>query len=170
MPLINTSRLQLEPFTLDDAAFILMLVNEPGFHRYIGDRGVRTLEDARGYLRERVIPSYERHGFGLWRVALKRDGQPIGMCGLLQRPFLDVPDIGYAVLETMHGQGYAVEAASATLAYARDNLGLGRIKAIVAPDNERSIHLLAKVGFVLDSTLTWPDSAETVNLYARSLE
>ena len=170
MPLINTSRLHLDLFTLDDAAFILKLVNEPGFHRYIGDRGVRTLEDAQGYLRERVIPSYERYGFGLWRVALKRDGQPIGMCGLLQRPFLDVADIGYAVLETMHGQGYAVEAATATLAYARDNLGLGRIKAIVAPDNERSIHLLAKLGFVFDSTLTWPDSAETVALYTRSLE
>lgn len=170
MPLINTSRLHLEPFTLDDASFILKLVNEPGFHRYIGDRGVQSLEDARGYLRERVIPSYERNGFGLWRVALKSDGRPVGMCGLLLRPFLDVADIGYAFLETMHGQGYAVEAAAATLAFARDNLGLSRIKAIVAPENKRSIHLLAKLGFVFDSTLTWPDSAETVGLYARSLE
>lgn len=170
MPIIETDRLLLEAFTLEDAPFILELVNQPGFHRYIGDRGVRTLDDARHYLRDRVIDSYARLGFGLWRVSVKGDGTPVGMCGLLQRDFLKDVDIGYALLETMQGRGYAAEAAAGTLAYARDALGLTAIKAIVAPDNARSIHLLAGLGFAFESTMAWPGSSETVALYGRLLD
>ncbi len=169
MPILETERLRLEAFTLDDAPFILQLVNERGFHRYIGDRGVRTLEDARRYLSERVIDSYTRQGFGLWRVELKSDGTPVGMCGLLQRDFMEDIDIGYALLETRQGQGYAAEAAAGTLAYARDILGLTQVKAIVSPDNARSIHLLAGLGFVFESTRAWPGSSETVAVYGRLL-
>lgn len=169
MPIIETDRLLLEAFTLEDAPFILQLVNEPGFHRYIGDRGVRTLDAARQYLRERVIDSYARYGFGLWRVSSKIDGTPVGMCGLLQRDFLKDVDIGYALLETMQGHGYASEAAAGTLAYARTALGLTQVKAIVAPDNARSIHLLTGLGFVQETTMAWPGSAETVVVYGLSL-
>ncbi len=169
MPIIETERLRLDEFSPDDADFILALVNEPGFHRFIGDRGVRSPADARHYLADRVIPSYSRNGFGLWRVALKEGLLPVGMCGLLKRDFLDDVDIGYALLETAQGHGYAEEAARATLEYARQPIGLSRIVAVIAPDNVRSLRLATRLGFAFQSALTWPDGGDDVHLYARPL-
>jgi [ribosomal protein S5]-alanine N-acetyltransferase len=146
MPVIETSRLQLCRFMLDDAPFILALLNEPSFLQYIGDRGVRTLDDARQYLNTGPLASYAQHGYGLYLAVRREDSVPIGMCGLLRRGSLDAPDLGYAFLPAYWSQGYATEAAAATLDYGRRTLGLGRIVAITAPENYRSIKLLEKLG------------------------
>lgn len=156
MKVLETERLALRWFTPDDAPLILHLLNEPLFLRFIGDKNVRTLDDARHYLRHGPLASYAKHGFGLFHVSLKADGTPIGMCGLLKRDTLDDVDVGFAYLPQFGGQGYATEAARATLNYGRTVLGLKRIVAITAPDNESSMNVLNKIGLRHTATLKIP--------------
>ena len=146
MTVLETERLHLRRFTVDDTAFILELVNDPSWLRFIGDRNVRNLEDAKNYILKGPVASYAKHGFGLWLVELKADGTPLGICGLLQRDTLPDVDIGFALLPQFCGQGYAVEAGLATMAYGRTTVGLKRIVAITSPDNESSIRILDKLG------------------------
>lgn len=146
MTLLETERLILREFTFDDAPFILTLLNDPSFLRFIGDKKVRTLEAARQYLTAGPMASYAQHGFGLNLVELKDSHTPIGMCGLLKREDLPDPDIGFAFLQDFRSKGLAFEAAAAVLNDARERLGLKRFLAIVMPDNEASIKLLEKLG------------------------
>lgn len=163
-----TKRLRLRRFTLEDAAFALELVNDPAWLRFIGDRGVRTIDDARGYI-GKVTAMYERYGFGSWVVELKADGSPIGTCGLIKRDTLPEVDLGIAFLPQYRGQGFAYEAAAATLACGRDQFGLKRILAIVSPDNVSSIRLLVKLGMKLEQVIRLPEAEADVNLMAMEL-
>jgi ribosomal-protein-alanine N-acetyltransferase len=158
----------MRQLTLDDADFIFSLVNDASFIRYIGDKGVRTLDDARKYLSEGPIASYARHGFGLWLVLRKADGAPIGMCGLLKRDTLDDVDVGYALLPAYWSHGYAAEAASASVEYGR-RLGLRRIVAITQADNAASIKVLEKLGLRFERAMRLNSDAAEVQLYGRSL-
>jgi RimJ/RimL family protein N-acetyltransferase len=144
---IETDRLVLREFTAADAAFVLRLVNEPSFLRYIGDRGVRNLDDAKRYIAEGPVAGYARYGYGLMRVDRKEDGATVGMCGVLKRDSLPDPDIGFSFFPEYWSQGYALEAAQAVMRHARTTLGLGRIVAITTRDNEPSMRLLGKLGF-----------------------
>ncbi len=155
---LKTERLLLRPFTPEDAEFILRLLNEPAFLRYIGDKGVRTPDQAASYLLDGPIRSYDRHGHGLMRVEVRETGLPIGMCGLLRRQPDQDPDLGYAFLREYWGQGYAKDAAMAILDSGIRVLDFPRILALVAPDNARSIQLLQELGFTLaGSTPVHPD-------------
>lgn len=145
-PLIRTARLALREVDEGDAGFVLQLLNQPDFLHYIGDRGVRDLAQAAGYLRSGPIASYALHGHGLYAVEMQDDGTLIGMCGLLRRDELPAPDLGVAFLPAYYGHGYAGEAAGAVLAHARQALGIGRVLAMVAPDNVRCIALLRRLG------------------------
>ncbi|MDI1442681.1 GNAT family N-acetyltransferase [Polyangium sp. 6x1] len=145
--LATTERLTIRKLTLADAPFIFRLVNDPDFLAYIGDRGVRTLADAEAYLRNGPITSYERHGYGLWGVALKETEELIGMSGLLKREQYDDTDIGYAFLPEFRGGGYAFESGSAVLRIADEALSLRKVIALVSPANAASIGLLKKLGF-----------------------
>lgn len=156
MSIFETPRLSLRWLTEGDAAFMLALVNDPDWLQYIGDRGVRTLDDAREYLRKGAIDMYARLGFGLFCVELKSSGEPIGLCGLIKRDTLQDVDIGFAFLPAFRRGGYAYEAAAATMRYARDTLGMRRVVAIVSPENARSIGLLEKLGFRYEQTLRLP--------------
>lgn len=143
----SSARLVIRHLELGDADFIVEQLTDPGFLRYIGDRGVRNHEDALRYLRDGPLASYERNGFGLNAVIERQSGRCIGLCGVLKRDTLPEPDLGYAFLPDYLGQGYAVEAARAVLDHARDELGLTVLLAIVQADNAASIKLLEKVGF-----------------------
>jgi len=146
MAVSETARLRLRHLASPDAPFILELVNEPGWLRFIGDRGVHDLESARGYIENGPGAMYARLGFGLYCVESRADGTRLGLCGLIKRDTLEDVDLGFAFLERHQGRGYAREAARATLEEAR-GLGLQRVAAITSPDNERSIQLLAELGF-----------------------
>lgn len=154
---LETDRLFLRHLTPDDDAFILELLNEPGFLQNIGDREVRSLEDAQRYVIDGPAASYAKQGFGLWWVGLKATGEPVGICGLIKRDVLEDPDIGYAFLERFSGRGYASEAGAAVLDYGRRTLGLGRIVAITKPDNDGSIRVLEKIGLRFEGMITLPD-------------
>lgn len=162
-PIVETERLILRNLTFDDAPFILHLVNTPSWIQYIGDRGVRNLEDARNYLKNGPLKSYELNGFGLYLIVLKTAGTPIGMCGLIKRPSLKDVDIGFALLPEYTGKGLAFEAASATMEFAKNNLQLSRIVAITDPENERSQKLLLKIGLQFEKVI--PAAAESEELF-----
>ena len=163
---IETSRLRLRELSLDDAEFILRLLNEPSFIQNIGDRGVRTLDDARTYIANGPIASYEKHGFGLLLVELKEKPMPIGICGLLKRDVLPEPDIGYALLPEFWSKGYAHESAAAVIEHARNVLRLNRILAVVNPDNASSIRLLEKMGFQFERYVRLSEDALEIKLFA----
>ena len=163
---LETERLTLRKLTPGDAPFILELLNDPSFLRYIGDKGVRTRADAVGYITAGPIASYEQHGFGLFLVELKVRREPIGICGLLKRDWLEDVDVGFAFLPRFWSQGYAHEAASAVLEFGRATWRLPRILAITSRDNAASIALLTKVGFRLDRIERWPDERSEVNVFA----
>jgi len=166
MNILETERLSLRELTTEtDAAFILDLLNEPGFIQNIADRGVRTLEQANAYILNGPSASYAHHGFGLWRVALKATDEPIGICGLIKRDVLDDVDLGYAFLERYWGQGFASEAAQAVKEYARGVVGLKRLVAVVNPDNEKSVRVLEKLGMRYESLVRLAESSPEIKLY-----
>lgn len=167
---LETERLVLRHLDVSDARFIVALLNEPAFLHYIGDRQVRSTEDAVAYILQGPAASYRQHGFGLDLVQLKADGIPIGICGLIQRDYLPDPDIGYAFLQQYWSKGYAVEAAAGVLQHARLVLGLPRLLAITAPDNIGSIRVLEKIGMVFDKTFQQPSQSTPSRLYCIDLE
>ena len=166
LKVLETDRLELRWLTVDDDDFIVRLLNEPAWKLYIGDFGVRTLEDARRYLERGPIAMYARRGFGLYMVELRATGEPIGICGLIKREALEDVDLGYALLEEFRGKGYAFESASAVLELGRRTFELSRIVAISSKDNRSSAKLLGKLGFRFERVVRLKADAETVNLYA----
>ena len=142
---LGTDRLRLRRLSVDDAPFILALLNEPSFLRFVGDKGVRTLENARTYIATQIA-SYERFGFGLYLTERKTDGAALGICGLVKRDGLDDVDVGFAFAPEFWSHGYAAESASAVIAYAINVLRLPRVVAFTKPDNVASRRLLAKIG------------------------
>lgn len=162
---IDTLRLQLRALTLRDAPFILELVNDPDCIRFIGDRNVHDIQDAQNYLLNGPLKMYEEHGIGLLMVIDSQDLHPIGMCGLLQRDYMSIPDIGYAFMPKYRGHGYAFEAANAVLRHAREQFKIEKVAAMVSPDNEISIALLEKLGLQYDSDLHREELEGPTKLY-----
>ncbi|HEV7506763.1 MAG TPA: GNAT family N-acetyltransferase [Thermoanaerobaculia bacterium] len=164
---LETERLLLQRFTADpgESEFALRLLNEPSYLQNIGDKGVRTLEQAAKYLVEGPIKSYELHGHGLYLVVLKESGQPVGICGLLKRDQFKDPDLGYAFLPEFWSRGFAFETASAVLEYGRRTLGLPKVIALVDPANAPSIKLLKKLGFSFSETVKMEPGGAVADLY-----
>ncbi len=164
--ILETERLLLRQFDLNDTAFIIQLLNSPGWLEYIGDRNVRTEDQAKNFLLNGPFKSYRENGFGSSLVELKEGNIPIGMCGLIKREHLDSPDIGFAFLPEYVGKGYAFEIAEAMMNYAKNELKLPNILAIVLPNNTSSIKLLEKIGLKSKSTFTFPDGNEELLLFS----
>ncbi|MFB7159953.1 GNAT family N-acetyltransferase [Lysinibacillus sp. NPDC056232] len=166
MKILETERLTLRLQTTNDAGFILKLMNEPSWLQFIGDRGLRTVEDACEYIENGPTRMYEQFGFCLYLVERKEDQTPVGICGLVKRESLEDVDIGFAFLPKYWGKGYAYEAASATLAYALETLGLNRIVAITTQDNHASAKLLEKVGLKFERLVQFSNDAEELRLFS----
>jgi RimJ/RimL family protein N-acetyltransferase len=164
--ILETDRLVLRRLTTDDAGFILDLLNQPSFLQFIGDKGVRTIDDARHYILTGPVASYERFGFGLYLTSLQDSGVRIGICGLIKRETLKDVDVGFAFLPQFWSQGYAFESASAVMAYGRSVLGMNRIVAITSPDNCASIKVLEKIGLRFEERVQLSDGAAEVKLFA----
>jgi [ribosomal protein S5]-alanine N-acetyltransferase len=165
---IATERLDLVPFTLADAPFMLEMLNDPGYLRFVADRGIRTEEEAARYLAGGPIAMYERHGLGLLRVVRRSDGESLGICGLLRRDALEDVDIGFALLERHRGFGYAREAADAVVRHGTTILGLRRIAGIVLAENGESIGLLGALGMRRERAIDI--GGEALELYLLDLD
>lgn len=169
LKILETERLILRRLSPGDAEFILRLVNEPSWLRYIGDKGVSTREDARDYILKGPVDMYARLGFGLYLVELKEGEVSIGICGLIKRDTLEDVDIGFAFLPKFWGKGYAYESASAVMAYAKGAFGLTRLAAITSLDNHASAALLEKLGFRFERVVKLSEGGEGVRLFATDI-
>ncbi len=167
MIILETKRLRLRRLSPDiDAEFILELLNDPSFIRFIGDKGVRDLDAARRYIIDGPVKSYDANGFGLYLAELKTNETPIGICGLIKRDTLAHADIGFAFLPAYWNQGYAFESAAAVMDHARETLKLGRILAVTSPDNEASGKLLDKIGLRFEKMIRLSEDAPEIKLFA----
>jgi RimJ/RimL family protein N-acetyltransferase len=184
MKILETERLVLREVDAGDDAFMLDLLNQPSFIRYIGDRNVRDLEQSREFIENRYRASYRTNGYGLYAVELKaeHDNEPeiknqkskiknqvIGICGFVRRDTLPDADIGFAFLPQFEGKGYAFESASAVMDYGKNSLGLTRVLAITSLDNESSIKLLGKLGFKFDGVVTLGGDTEEIRLFSADI-
>ncbi len=158
--MIHTERLELREYTLKDAPFIFKLMNSEGWLKNIGDRNIKTIEDAEAYMLKNYLSSYEKHGFGPYLVSLKEGRMPIGSSGLYKRDNLDFPDVGFAFLSEFGNKGYAFESAQAVMNYASDTLKLQTIVGITLPENSASIKLLKKLGLSEIGTYKYEDGEE----------
>lgn len=156
MLILETPRLTLSRLTLQDAPFIVELLNSEAWLRYIGDREIYGVEAAENYLKEKVFPGYENGGLAGWKVTEKSSGKPIGNCGFYQRDFLDYPDLGFAFLPQYIRKGFGYEAASHCLRFGQEQLGLKRCAAFTTTENVASIALLEKLGFQKSGFTNWP--------------
>ena len=163
--LFETERLRVREMTEADSGFYLAMLSDPDFKTNIADRGVRTLEQATVHMQERVFASYDAHGFGMWLVIRKQDGEPIGMAGLVKRDFLRNVDLGYAFLPAGRGAGYATEAAAGVVGFAGAQLGIRRLSAIVSPGNAPSIRVLERLGFGHRGRVQFPDDGDICEHY-----
>jgi RimJ/RimL family protein N-acetyltransferase len=166
LEILETERLLLRQLSTEDAEFMLGLLNDPSFIRNIGDRGVRTTDDARSYILNGPVASYAKNGFGLYLAVLKETNESIGICGLIKRDVLEDVDIGYAFLPKFWSRGYAVESAQATKAYAKNVIGLNRIVAITDPANEGSIRVLEKIGLKFEKMVKLSEDDIDLKLFA----
>lgn len=168
---LQTKRLRLRHLVLEDAPLMLAIWNDPAFVRFVGDRGIRTPDQARQALRDGPLKLYDDYGYGPFHMSL-RDAEetPVGICGLFRRESLDDPDIGFSTLPEFCGQGYAYEAASAVIHYARSELGLPRITAIVSPENKASVGLIGKLGLRFEKMHRMPGDAADIAVYGIDLD
>jgi RimJ/RimL family protein N-acetyltransferase len=163
--ILETPRLLLNEFTEDDASFIVELLNSPDWLQYIGDRNVRTTEDARRFINEKYIDSYKKNGFGLYAVVLKENNITIGMCGLIKRDSLEDIDIGFAFLPEYISKGYGFESAVEVLKYGKEILNLKRIVAITIKSNNKSVNLLKKIGMKFEKSFFMEGDSEELLLF-----
>jgi RimJ/RimL family protein N-acetyltransferase len=167
--LFTSDRLSIRKFTLDDAPFIFELLNEPDWIKFIGDRHIKTPEDAKNYIVNVLFSIYRKYDFGPYLIALKENEKPVGMTSLIKRDALSNVDLGFAFLKKYRAQGYAFEAVKATQNYAHNTLGIVALLAITNPDNAASVHLLKKSGFVFDKKIRLPGESEDLLLFAETL-
>ena len=174
MTILETERLRIREVEAEvDSEFMLRLLNSPKFIRFIGDRNVRTMEDAREFIQSRYRKSYEERGYGLYAVDLRSEineqvPQTVGVCGFVRRDSLPAPDLGFAFLPEHEGKGYGFESAQALLKFGRETLNFTELLAITTFDNEPSQKLLAKLGFVFEEIAEMPDGEE-VKLFRADL-
>lgn len=168
--ILRTKRLLIRMLNLDDAHFLVQLLNSPGWLEFIGDRDVKTEDDVKVYLQNGPFVSYEKFGYGLYLVSLLETGKPIGLCGILKRENLDHPDLGFAFLPEFIGKGYAYEAAKGVIQFAGERLKIKTLLAITLPENTSSIRLLEKVGMKYASVVKSPDGKDNLSLYKLELK
>jgi RimJ/RimL family protein N-acetyltransferase len=169
-PTLETERLQLKWFTLADTPLMYAIWNDPAFMRFVGDRGIETLDMAETAMCDGPLHLYETYGYGPFRVTRRSDGTDAGVCGLYRRENLDAPDLGFAFLPDYRGMGFGYESSRAVLLHAHDELELATVTAIVSPKNTASIGLLRKLGLVFEKTIRMPGEDEDVGLYSINLK
>jgi RimJ/RimL family protein N-acetyltransferase len=166
MQILETERLLIRKITLNDSDFIIELLNDPSFIKNIGDKKVRTVQEAHKYILDGPVVSYEKNGFGLYLVVLKKTAEPIGICGLIKRDNLENVDVGFAFLPEFRRKGYAFESASVVVEYGRRKLRIKKIVGVTNPDNTDSIAVLEKIGLKFDKMIKMNEDEPEIRLYS----
>lgn len=164
MIVLETERLRLRWANYDDAQFFIELLNSQGWLDNIGDRKVRTIDDAKNYIKLKLMPDYEKNGLGMYLIEAKEDGRPIGTTGFVDRPGLEGIDMGFAMLTDELNKGYGFEASFPLIAFAKEK-GITLLKGITLPDNIASRKLLEKLGFSFKKEFYMKDDEDLLCLY-----
>jgi [ribosomal protein S5]-alanine N-acetyltransferase len=167
--ILDTKRLILREAEISDSKFFFDLLNTEKWLKYIGDRGIKTLDDAEKYINDKLIKSYRTNGFGLYVYELKKSNIPIGICGFIKRDYLDSVDIGFALLPEYERKGYTFEISHSIMKHGRETLGLNKVVAITTKDNLASQELLKKLGFNFKSYINEPETNEKLSLYSNGV-
>ena len=163
--MITTERLYLKPTSIEDSSFLFELMNSEKWLLNIGDRHIKSPEDASAIVTQRIAPQFERLGYGCHTVVNRETGEKMGTCGIYERPGLDIPDIGFAFLPPYEGKGYGTESATAILKDAMENFGLKKVCAITLESNIPSQKLLTKLGLSYSRMVTLPDDTQELMLF-----
>ncbi|ASD69160.1 GNAT family N-acetyltransferase [Pseudoalteromonas piscicida] len=140
-------RIFLRKANLNDAGFLLRLLNQKSFIDNIRDKGIKTQQQAEEHIEQAYLIPYQIGAPAAYIVVEASSNISIGLCGLYQRPFFNIPDLGYALLDEFTGRGYASEAARLLMEYAKLEEGYVKLGAITLESNCSSMSLLSKVGF-----------------------
>lgn len=167
---LETERLYMRPTHIEDARFVLELLNTPKWLQYIGDRNVHTEEDAVTYIQEKMLPQFEKKQFGNYTLIRKEDGKKVGCCGLYDREGLEGIDIGFALLPSYEGKGYGYESAATLLRYGKETHGIPYVNGITVKENIGSQKLLEKLGLKYIKTIYLPNDPEPLMFYSNSTE
>lgn len=165
MKILETERLILREVVENDGEFMLDLLNQPSFIKYIGDRNVRNLEQSHDFIETRYRKSYNDNGYGLYAVDLKSQAETVGVCGFVKRDNFEYADIGFAFLPQFEKKGYAFESAAAVMKYGQEVLGFKQVLAITTQDNDSSGRLLEKLGFRFNELIEMPNG-EVLKLFS----
>jgi ribosomal-protein-alanine N-acetyltransferase len=168
--LVQNEHIYLRKLTLDDAEFILELTNEPGWLEQIGDKQIYSIKQAAHFIKSGPIQTYKRYGFGLYLIVLKRNSQPLGVCGLLKRSYLNAPDLGYAITQKAYRQGYAQMSCELVLTMVKDLNNVSYIYASTKPSNLASQNLLIKLGFVQEGALMSSSLDDNLLLFMKDID
>ncbi len=167
--IFETDRLLMRPTGVEDAAFILELLNTPKWLKFVGDRNVHSEEEAQSYIESRMLPQLRRLGYSNYTLVRKSDGSLVGICGLYDREGLEGVDIGFALLPRFEGLGYGFEASARMKEAAFEDFGIEELQAITSKENIESQNLLRKVGFRLAGTTRLPDENEDLLLFKTNI-
>jgi len=169
MIVAETKRLVISEFTINDASFYLDLVNTPNWIKYIGDRGIHSIEDAKKRIEESVLSSYVENEYGAYKLQLKDSNlKTIGSCGLYKRDYLDHADIGFAMIPEYENKGFGYESSIEILKLAENDFKQEKVFAITLPTNKPSIKLLEKLGLSYEKTIIPFDDDEELLLFAKT--
>lgn len=164
-PNLETDRLLIRPTNVDDAAFILELLNTPKWISFIGDRKVKTIKEAQKYIEVKMVPQLQRLGFTNNTVILKDGNEKIGICGLFDREGLEDVDIGFAFLPKFEKKGYAYEASKKVLDHGFSEFNFKSVSAITIKENRESQKLIEKLGLTYQGEIQIPNDDEVLMLY-----
>jgi RimJ/RimL family protein N-acetyltransferase len=154
MSSVETSRLLLRQFRLDDLDNLATLLGNEDVMRYVGDGKPVTREGSDKALHS-IIRHWEEHGFGRWAVIDKETNAFAGFGGL--RSLIDKPEVVYHFAKEYWGRGLATELARASLKYGFEEHQFDRIVAIAKPENLASIRVMEKAGMIYDMRAKYYD-------------
>lgn len=163
----ESERLLIRPTSEQDAEFIYQLLNTPKFIKYVGDRALHSIEDAKKYIQVKIHPQLIELGYSNYSLITKADNTKIGVCGLYNRAGVDGIDIGFALLPQYEGLGYAFESSNILIKAGFEEFKIDEIKAITSKGNISSKKLLERLGFDMVGTTKLPDEDEEILLYVK---
>ena len=171
MIIAETQRLIISKITLQDAPFFLELMNTPHWLKFIGDRKIKTINDAEKHLRKGILKSYDENGYGFYKLQLKdENNKTIGVSGLIKRKELEYTDIGLGFLPDYEGKGYGYESSVKIMKLAQHKFNLKKIAAITSPINKNSIKLLEKLGLTFEKRVIPFEDGKELLLFAKTFK
>lgn len=145
--ILDTERCHIRESTVEDVDLFYEIYKNPSITKYMEDLYSDRNEEL-AYMRDYIEKVYGFYDFGVWTVIEKESGSIIGRAGLSYREGYEDPELGFVIGVPWQGKGYAYEVCREILKYGKEELGFERVQAFVETENEVSLNLCTKLGFV----------------------